>query len=226
MGSIPSGMHSVREARHAGCLPFPGPRRPRRGRRGPGPTDRPPPGGRSKRPPLAADLALLLGLVYTPNKSRFWSFYESAKIAYAIYRLFFVGLIPDNNPEQSQAEAQHTAASDRAEPRAAVPLPPPPPPSFLEQLIPESPVVPESAPLYREQIEVKSVPHLSGCITYLGPDRVETCNCYTQQGTRLDLSYAECHAYLDRPPFQYWQEPRNSSPAKPSSDESLADSSK
>jgi len=147
-----------------------------------------------------------------------------AVIGYAIYRLFFVGLIPDNNTEQSQAEAQHTAASDRPEARAAVPLPPPPPPSFLEQFIPESPVVPESAPLYRDKIEVKSIPHLSGCLTYLDIDQQEICNCYTQQGTRLELSYAECHAYIERPPFQYWRDSSISSPAKPSSVESLADS--
>lgn len=40
------------------------------------------------------------------------------------------------------------------------------------------------------------VPQLSGCIS----DDV-TCHCYTQQGTKLKVSYSDCKAYLSDRPF-------------------------
>jgi len=129
-----------------------------------------------------------------------------AAIGMASYRLLSGGIM-GKDPQPQAAQARELI--DKGQPRA---------PSvtfpvdnenhyssgggYLASMIPESAVVPESAPIYAAQRQIKSVPYLSGCIiVHTDP---ETCNCYTQKGGRLSVSYAECHAYLDNPPHPYW----------------------
>lgn len=112
---------------------------------------------------------------------------------------------PATTPKAEEARAQ-------AKPEAAAPASPP---SYLSTLVPESPLVPESAPAYRDKIQHLQIPHLAGCIEFVSPDGKPGCNCYTQQGTRLETSYAECRSVIDWPPFQSWAPPA-APPAAPS----------
>lgn len=49
-------------------------------------------------------------------------------------------------------------------------------------------------------------PQLTGCIS-----DYKTCDCYTQQGTRLKVSYSDCKAYLSDRPFDPYLSSRSSS---------------
>lgn len=65
--------------------------------------------------------------------------------------------------------------------------------------------VPWSAPVYDEVIEVKSVPRPQCMLWETGPD-VGDCTCYTQQATKLNISYDSCVNYVRHGYFDVMQE--------------------
>jgi zona occludens toxin len=140
-------------------------------------------------------------------------------IGYAAYRITSGGLMGDKPAPQATPTGEGTreAASPVAPP---LPLPPSSTP-YLDSLRPESPVVPESAPIYAPHRQVVNVPYLAGCITFMR-DGVEHCDCYTQTGSKLGTSAAECHAYLRNPPHVYWAASPGPVPGASASDESVS----
>lgn len=58
-------------------------------------------------------------------------------------------------------------------------------------VVPEDPLVLESAPAYRQIVRVQDFPRLAGCIST--PTR---CKCYTQQGTEYPTTALRCHDFI------------------------------
>jgi zona occludens toxin len=71
----------------------------------------------------------------------------------------------------------------------------------LEQTIPAIPDRPETAPMYDNLRVVKSMPQIQGCI-----EAGDTCKCFTQQGTKADLSSKACHDWVHNRPFNPYLE--------------------
>lgn len=63
--------------------------------------------------------------------------------------------------------------------------------SWSEKRIPRVKDVPSSAPIYDDVVEVKSAPRPQCIIKH----KTDTCNCYTQQATPLDISDGACREY-------------------------------
>lgn len=57
---------------------------------------------------------------------------------------------------------------------------------------------PESAPAFAHLVEVVSYPRVAACIYTVKSGR---CNCYSQQGTTLDVEYSYCRNYVRERPF-------------------------
>lgn len=91
-------------------------------------------------------------------------------------------------------------------------------PALAKALTPVIPGVPASAPLYQSKwLQVASVPVVAGCLV-----SDSGCRCYTQQGTRADVSDSICRAYVDRPPFNHLKPDQAPTPAEPVRSESIA----
>lgn len=74
--------------------------------------------------------------------------------------------------------------------------------SYLTQFAPVHPNFPESAPAYEAQRIVKAMPVVAGCI------KTETwCQCYSQQGTKLDIQADRCADIIARKVFDPYREP-------------------
>jgi zona occludens toxin len=72
---------------------------------------------------------------------------------------------------------------------------------YLASFVPLAPGHPESAPAYQEIRQVKSFPRVIG-----GACNARGCRCYTQQGRDAGLDNSQCKAWLDKPPFDPYQE--------------------
>lgn len=59
--------------------------------------------------------------------------------------------------------------------------------------------IPESAPLYDEMRTPDKMPIISGCI-----QKVSTCFCYTQQRTRISMTFDQCREWIKDKPFRPW----------------------
>jgi zona occludens toxin len=73
------------------------------------------------------------------------------------------------------------------------------PDDYLDRLTPRIPDLIHTAPIYDELTEPVSFPRIAACVVRLSTD---SCTCYTQQATRLDVSYDICstiaaHGYFD-----------------------------
>lgn len=68
---------------------------------------------------------------------------------------------------------------------------------------PRHPHYPESAPAYDHLTEVKSFPKLSACVDH----EFKGCNCYTQQGTWVDIPYDVCMEKTRTWHFDPYREP-------------------
>lgn len=64
---------------------------------------------------------------------------------------------------------------------------------YIQQWIPRVENMPLSAPIYDEVLEVKSYP-LPNCIRN---DSRNTCKCYTQQATPIEVTFEACNSYVD-----------------------------
>lgn len=72
---------------------------------------------------------------------------------------------------------------------------------YLASFVPLAPGHPESAPAYEGMRQVKSMPRVIG-----GACNARGCRCYTQQGRDAGLDSSQCKAWLDKPPFDPYQE--------------------
>lgn len=81
---------------------------------------------------------------------------------------------------------------------------PPPPISSLPDFKPASFNTPESAPAYASFNEVKSVPHLIGCVKTPRTG----CKCYSKQAAPYPTSLAFCESYLAGEYFNPYKEPK------------------
>ena len=68
---------------------------------------------------------------------------------------------------------------------------------------PEVDYRPESAPAYRHLVEIKDYPRLAGCVY---TESTNHCQCYTQQATRVQVSYDYCRNFVSNPPFNPYLE--------------------
>jgi zona occludens toxin len=64
---------------------------------------------------------------------------------------------------------------------------------------------PESAPVFTEIVEVKTFPRLAACISKPSG----SCQCYTQQATRLIVPAHVCFNFVDSPPFNPYLDSEN-----------------
>ncbi|REM37417.1 hypothetical protein DSI31_05240 [Mycobacterium tuberculosis] len=62
---------------------------------------------------------------------------------------------------------------------------------------------PESAPAYDDLRKVAAMPVVAGAIC-----NSKGCRCVTQQGTTAGLSDAECRTWLENPPFDAYNAPK------------------
>lgn len=65
---------------------------------------------------------------------------------------------------------------------------------------------PESAPAYRDLVQIKDYPRLSACVY---TPSTQLCQCYTQQATRVSTDYQFCRSFVSNPPFNPYLEPSN-----------------
>jgi len=65
---------------------------------------------------------------------------------------------------------------------------------------------PETAPLYDGLRVPTQFPVIVGCITYKEFDQTETCNCFTQQATKVDVPDKECRSMVASRRFQPYQD--------------------
>lgn len=68
---------------------------------------------------------------------------------------------------------------------------------------PELELYPESASAFAHLVEVKDFPRVAGCIA--SPDG--SCQCYTQQATKLKLDKYQCLEFVENTPFNPYYEP-------------------
>lgn len=71
---------------------------------------------------------------------------------------------------------------------------------LLVEFVPRVRARPETAPAFDQVRQVKVMPVVVGCMAVR-----DRCKCFTQQGTDAGLSVGECRAWLDRPPFNPYQ---------------------
>ncbi len=79
---------------------------------------------------------------------------------------------------------------------------------FFSAYTPVVPGVPWSAPVYKEMAKPRTMPILVGCILSKKTDNPR-CNCYTQQGTVIDLDYASCAYQINHRSFNPFREENN-----------------
>lgn len=80
---------------------------------------------------------------------------------------------------------------------------------------PVTPLAPWSAPIYRNIAQIVAAPHFAGCLA--SPKK---CNCYTQQGTSLDVDTKTCLAVIhdNAMPFNPFKKDSDTVPYNPDSD--------
>lgn len=76
---------------------------------------------------------------------------------------------------------------------------------WAEKYTPRFSDIPWSAPAYDEAIEVKSVPRPQ-CMMWESGPKIGECTCYTQQATKLNISYDACVNYVKYRYFDVMQE--------------------
>ncbi|MEC6897452.1 zonular occludens toxin domain-containing protein [Photobacterium piscicola] len=74
---------------------------------------------------------------------------------------------------------------------------------YLDQMKPRIPFKPETAPIYDDLRKPKSFPRLSSCLMIT--NKPETCECFTQQNTVLNIPIAQCIKIVNthKKPFDY-----------------------
>lgn len=71
---------------------------------------------------------------------------------------------------------------------------------YIAQQQPRVPDLPWTAPVYDQVREVKTYPRVAACMLNHSTSK---CDCYSQQATKLDISYKACLGYLKGRPFDY-----------------------
>lgn len=72
----------------------------------------------------------------------------------------------------------------------------------LPDFVPRLPDRPETAPAFDVLRQVKNMPRVSACIA-----SASRCICYTQQGTRLDVTEPNCRRIANSGDFDYYVDP-------------------
>ncbi|RMN08825.1 MULTISPECIES: zonular occludens toxin domain-containing protein [Pseudomonas syringae group] len=113
--------------------------------------------------------------------------------------------------EPAAIAAQHTPAASQVQsqsrPAGIVgnPLPgtdqPPPPRWTKESQTPVIPGMPHSAPVYDELTAPTDFPRVAAC---MASQERNTCNCYTQQATPLDIPLGACQVFVRYGSFDPW----------------------
>jgi zona occludens toxin len=132
-----------------------------------------------------------------PTKLLFWGAFISIMFGGAIYlgypifsRWFSVtqtASLPTDKPKTSSL----TVVNSTQQPTNIQPVDSKEHVLTAADLQPVTPLAPWSAPMYKNSIQIKSVPQFSGCIAT--PTR---CSCYTQQGTSLAVDRQTCNAVI------------------------------
>lgn len=104
----------------------------------------------------------------------------------------------DPNPVTTQAVAQ---ASAMPNPAQLVSSEEAKPVWTEENLKPRIPGVQYTAPIYDELTKPTDFPRVSACIS---SETRGTCNCYSQQGTSIDVPQSACLVYIRYGSFDYW----------------------
>ena len=108
-----------------------------------------------------------------------------AGMSYMLYKQF----VPDDieQPSASSISAPQAIAPGYSRPAPASEK------SFVELFTPEVEKMPWTAPAYRHLLEAKTWPKPSACMRAEGS---KNCNCYTQQGTPLDVDLQFCLRFI------------------------------
>jgi len=69
--------------------------------------------------------------------------------------------------------------------------------------------LPFTAPIYKDLAVPKSIPMITGCVK---SELTEKCNCYTQQGTKISMSLAQCNHFVKNPIFDFTKKPPSDKP--------------
>lgn len=80
-----------------------------------------------------------------------------------------------------------------------------------EYLRAEKPLIygkPETAPVYAPLVEVVDYPKINGCVRSTSSDR-PFCNCYSQQGSIIEMDEEICIKYVQHLPFDRFKKPKN-----------------
>lgn len=97
-----------------------------------------------------------------------------------------------------------TSTPEKSKPSTSQPAAHAAEPAFIDDrvaFIPRISNKPETAPAYDELRKVVNMPQVSGGACFKG-----VCKCYTQQGTDVGLSHAECKAWMQNPPFDNYRQ--------------------
>lgn len=130
-------------------------------------------------------------------------------LIFAFGSIFAIGLIyygyqrisAKMNPKKTTPELV-TASSVQS---GAASLPAYSGPAFFvgnpEAYVPAIPDKPETAPMFDQLRVVKTMPQIAGCI-----ETSSSCDCFTQQQTRADISAAACKSWVHNRPFNPYLE--------------------
>lgn len=75
------------------------------------------------------------------------------------------------------------------------------PAQYVARYVPRVPGLPHTAPVYDSITQPKEAPRPAACVS-----NAKRCDCFTQQGTRLDVKDDLCRSIVERGFFQEWHD--------------------